>query len=172
MRTTKEIISPSTALLQSRRPKIVIRDFKRGDLTKMTELENLCFPPKQVFSRETLVNFIYHYDSVTLCIENSDNKELLGFLIFTEINLRVWELMTIEVNPSVRKKGFGTKLLSEGLTIVEKYNPSRIILHAAVDNTNALNLYHKFGFNIVKSIRNYYNDGQNAYLMYKEYGHD
>jgi ribosomal-protein-alanine N-acetyltransferase len=98
--------------------------------------------------------------------------DFLGFLIFSEIGFKVWELMTIDVRPIARGKGLGHMLLSEGIGKVEKQEPKRIILHVGITNDIAMKLYLKFGFNIVKKSRNYYNDGQDAYLMYKEYGND
>jgi ribosomal protein S18 acetylase RimI-like enzyme len=151
--------------------KILIRNFAHKDLILMEELERICFPPEQVFSHATLKNFIYNYNSITLCMTRG-KADFLGFLIFSEIGFKVWELMTIDVQPSARGKGLGHILLSEGIGKVEKHEPRSILLHVSITNDSAMKLYLKFGFNIVKNIRNYYNDGQDAYLMYKEYGND
>jgi ribosomal-protein-alanine N-acetyltransferase len=151
--------------------KIQIRSFAYKDLILMERLERICFPPEQVFTQAVLKNFIYNYNSVTLCMTRG-RTDFLGFLIFSEIEFKVWELMTIDVQPSARGKGLGHQLLTDGIGIVEKHEPERIILHVSITNDNAIKLYLKFGFNIVKNIRNYYNSGQDAYLMKKEYGND
>jgi ribosomal-protein-alanine N-acetyltransferase len=97
---------------------------------------------------------------------------LMGFLIFSEIGLDVRELMTIEINPKAQGRGLGFKLLTEGMFIIEKREPRKVLLHVSTLNEKAINMYRKFDFNIVKSVRNYYNIGQSAYLMHKEYSID
>jgi ribosomal-protein-alanine N-acetyltransferase len=151
--------------------KILIRNFTYKDLVLMERLERICFPSEQVFSQATLKNFIYNNNSITLCMTRG-KTDFLGFLIFSEIEYKVWELMTIDVQPSARGKGLGYLLLSEGMGTVEKHEPESIILHVSITNNIAIKLYLKFGFNIVKNIQNYYNGGQDAYLMKKEYGND
>jgi len=171
MNSVREMINTPVNSNKNDFEKIIIRNFEHKDLILMEELEKICFPSEQVFSHATLKNFIYNYNSIKLCM-TLGKADFLGFLIFSEIGFKVWELMTIDVQPSARGKGLGHILLSEGIGIVEKHEPKRIILHVSTTNDIAMKLYFKFGFNIVKNIRNYYNDGQDAYLMYKEYGND
>jgi ribosomal-protein-alanine N-acetyltransferase len=148
-----------------------IREYKSTDLPKMQKLEQICFPPGQAFDRQTLLSLINDFNSIVLCMIYEPD-DLIGFLIFSEIELNVWELMTIEIHPKAQGKGFGYKLLFEGMSIVEKREPRIILLHVSSLNENAIKLYTKFGFYIVKSIQNYYNIGQSAYLMHKEFSND
>ena len=150
---------------------VKIRGYKSTDLPRMQKLEQICFPPGQAFDRQTLLHLINDFNSIVLCLI-CEPDELLGFLIFSEIGLDVWELMTIEIHPKARREGFGYKLLAEGMAMTEKREPRKILLHVSSINENAIKLYTKFGFNIVKSIRNYYNIGQSAYLMHKEFKND
>lgn len=150
---------------------IKIREYKSSDLEGMQKLEQICFPQGQAFDRQTLLHLINDFNSITLCTV-SEYDELLGFLIFSEIGLDVWELMTIEINPKAQGIGLGFKLLAEGMSIIEKRDPRKVLLHVSTLNEKAINMYRKFGFNIVKSVRNYYNIGQSAYLMHKEYSND
>ena len=145
-----------------------IEFYSSSFLPAMQKLEKICFPPDQAFDRRTLLHFMNDYDSVTLCMNRSADN-MIGFLIFSEVDSAIWELMTIEIDPAERGKGFGFLLLSEGMAEVETRKPKAIVLHVSTENKPAIELYRKFGFHIVKSVRNYYNGGQSAFLMQKEF---
>ena len=46
-----------------------------------------------------------------------------------------------------------------------EYHANECYLEVRVSNSTAVNLYTKFGFKLTKTIKAYYRDGENAYVM-------
>ena len=74
-------------------------------------------------------------------------------------------VVSIAVMPEHRGKGIGYTLMKEAMKNMEKYNAKECFLEVRVSNQPAINLYKKLGFQVVKTIRHYYMDGEDAYLM-------
>lgn len=91
---------------------------------------------------------------------------IVGYLYYSMIYDRV-EINQIEVLGEYRRKGIGSKLLSE----VIRNNPCNITLEVRVDNKEAIGLYEKFRFRSVAIRRGYYK-GVDAILMERKYEGD
>lgn len=91
------------------------------------------------------------------------NNAPIGLISFSVIYDRI-ELDYIWVKKEFRNKKIASKLLEYMLQIegINSYS-----LEVAIDNINAINLYKKYGFNIVSTRKKYYNN-KDAYLMVKE----
>jgi ribosomal-protein-alanine N-acetyltransferase len=74
-------------------------------------------------------------------------------------------IISIAVHPNYRGIGIGERLLRENVKQLKDLGAKRVILEVKVDNIQALNLYRKLGFKIVKTLKNYYWDGADAYRM-------
>ena len=73
------------------------------------------------------------------------------------------------VHPDFHSQGVGSALMQAAIDLAERWlNLSRIELTVFTDNTTAIHLYEKFGFQIEGRLRRYaYRDGQyvDSYLM-------
>ncbi|MEM1764016.1 MAG: GNAT family N-acetyltransferase, partial [Candidatus Jordarchaeales archaeon] len=65
-------------------------------------------------------------------------------------------------------RGIGRMLLERGLQAMRKYGAEEAVLEVRVSNEPAISLYKKIGFVVVKTIKGYYHDGEDAYLMCKK----
>jgi ribosomal-protein-alanine N-acetyltransferase len=146
-----------------------LREIRPEDINNLVSLDRECFPSGEVFSIEEFYLYLYYYKSESLIL--SEGGEVNGFVIFSETGPAVWELVTLNVKPRIQGQGFGGKLLYTGIKSVKKHYPKEINLHVRTDNEKAISLYRKFGFVVVNSIRNYYND-KDGYLMRKEFSYD
>ncbi len=75
-------------------------------------------------------------------------------------------ISTIAVHPDYRSRGLGEVLLAgmlgRGIALDAEYS----VLEVRVGNTTAINLYRKYGFEVVGRRKNYYRDnGEDAFLM-------
>lgn len=81
------------------------------------------------------------------------------------------ELHHIEVITSYRRQGLGQQLLNHLIEDVREKGAKRIFLEVSIENSPALKLYEKFGFNRIGTRKGYYTltDGTqvDAYLMEK-----
>ena len=95
-----------------------------------------------------------------------DNDEVVGFIKYDVIYEKV-ELIYIFVCKHCRNKGIASKLLKSLIDrISDKEN---ITLEVRVSNKVAINLYKSCGFNVVATRKRYYENGEDAYLMLKEF---
>lgn len=92
-----------------------------------------------------------------------EKNKPIGIISYSVIYDRV-ELDYIWVHKNYRNKKIASKLIEYmfNATNVKSYS-----LEVAIDNTNAINLYKKYNFNIVSTRKKYYNN-TDAYLMVKE----
>ena len=63
------------------------------------------------------------------------------------------EIDDLIVNPKYQHRGYGKQLLLWGMNKIRKNNKKPITLHVAQWNENAVTLYEKVGFNVIKTKR-------------------
>ena len=78
------------------------------------------------------------------------------------------EILNFCVNKNCQHKGIGTKLLSYAINHLHSKGAKSFILEVRESNANAIKLYRKFGFNLISTRKNYYSNGENAFVLLKE----
>ena len=73
------------------------------------------------------------------------------------------DILSIYVEEKYRKKNLGSSLLEE-LINNNRYLKQSIMLEVSTNNTPAINLYKKMGFQIINIRKKYYENGD-AYVM-------
>ena len=103
-------------------------------------------------------------NSTYFVVKNEEN-EILGFagikIILDEV-----EIMNIVTKKDCRNQGIGKLLLNRIILEAKNKNIRKINLEVNENNSIAIHLYEKFGFNKDGERKNYYRD-QNAILMSK-----
>lgn len=91
-----------------------------------------------------------------------EKDKIIGFIIATDL-IETCDILSIVVDPEHRKKGIASNLIAY---LISELDPSLklITLEVATKNTAAINLYDKFGFEVVNTRKKYYKD-DDAYLM-------
>jgi ribosomal-protein-alanine N-acetyltransferase len=74
-------------------------------------------------------------------------------------------VVSLAVLPEYRRKGLGKGLALNALKGMLGYGAKESFLEVRVSNLTAVRLYEKLGFNIVRDKKNYYKDGEDAYIM-------
>jgi ribosomal-protein-alanine N-acetyltransferase len=75
---------------------------------------------------------------------------------------------TLDVHPSYRRKGMGTRLVFAIEEELRGLGARAIRLEAALENPGAMELYRKAGYRERELVRNYYGRGKDAVRMWKE----
>jgi len=84
--------------------------------------------------------------------------------------VRKGHILSIAVLPEFQGRGIGSALLVEGMKRMrENHRVDSVYLEVRVSNIRAINFYRKFGFEIRNVIPAYYRDGEDAYLMEKDF---
>lgn len=95
-----------------------------------------------------------------------EKNEVVGFagisVIFDEATLN-----NIVVKKSYRGRGIGGELLETLIELCSDLNLKSFTLEVNVENTPALKLYEKFGFENLGIRKKYYNNSTDAYIMTK-----
>ncbi len=139
-----------------------IRAAELTDLSKIVEIEGLCFPEETAFPPGMFAYLIRY--AATLAAFDEDH--MAGFIIGFASGGTGF-IYTLDVHPDYRRKGVGAMLvqaLEEKLRIQEV---KRIRLEAALNNPAALALYRKAGYREGEMLRNYYGHGKHAVRMWK-----
>lgn len=143
-----------------------IKKVKSRDLRKIIKLEKKVFK-ENAFSKKLMKeiieqNFIFHK------LETEGFfKKIIGFIVVILDMKDRANLINFVINSKHQGNGYGTLLLQNTLSVIAS-KPNRIkkvILNVNTKNSNAIQLYEKFGFKIIKIIENYYQNQEAAYLM-------
>ena len=111
-----------------------------------------------------LKNELNSKNSTYFVVKNEEN-EILGFAGI-KIILDEAEIMNIATKKACRNQGIGKLLLDRIILEAKNKNIRKINLEVNENNSIAIHLYEKFGFNKDGERKNYYRD-QNAILMSK-----
>jgi len=139
---------------------LIIRTVKPEDLKNIYLIERLSFErPYPSSYLETLA----HLSPETFLVV-SLNGHVVGYSA-SVLSGSEGHIISIAVHPNYRGIGIGEKLLRENVKRLKDLGARKIVLEVKVDNVQALSLYRKLGFRIVKTLKNYYWDGTDAYKM-------
>lgn len=97
-----------------------------------------------------------------------DGDELIGFVVGMQVDCERGRILSMAVSKSHRRQGIGSALMKEILKRFKKANLKFACLEVRVSNKAAQLFYEKLGFRKIGIIENYYEDGENAYLMERE----
>lgn len=71
----------------------------------------------------------------------------------------------IAVHPDRRGEGIGSTLLTRALTVLESDGADSVKLEVRASNDVAKHLYRRFGFDVLRTVPGYYEDGEDAVVM-------
>jgi ribosomal-protein-alanine N-acetyltransferase len=159
-----------------------LRDFQSNDLEALWRIDQECFPPGIAYSKAELRAYIESAEAFAIVAEIA-SKELKtspghdpeaasslpisGFIVAEASRKGVGHIITIDVLPDGRRSGIGFALLTAAEERLRRAQCQRVRLEAAVDNVVALSFYQRHGYAIVKTIRGYYSNGGDAYVLAK-----
>jgi ribosomal-protein-alanine acetyltransferase len=112
-------------------------------------------------------NNIYETNPDEFIVVEKAHK-LIGFILGIKINKKLAKILMLSVSKQYQNKRVGTKLLLYFLTKVSKEKIKIIELDVRTDNKKAINFYKKNGFKIKEKIKQFYQNGKDAYTMVKQ----
>ena len=149
-----------------------IRKTEGGDLEQVMDINQDCLPEN--YSHYFFVDLYTHFPE-TFIVAEKDSK-IVGYIMcrietgFSSLRLlKKGHVISFAVLPEFRNLGVGFEILDESLHAMAKYyHAKECYLEVRVSNTQAINLYSKAGFTTEKTIKGYYADGENAFMMNKK----
>lgn len=149
-----------------------IRWMTELDLDAVYQIEvDSFFTPwsKRSILREIIENKLSGFFVLVEMQEDGQEGDVLGYYCTWHI-LEESNLNRIAVKPARRGEGLSIKLMDHFMRACKANGSQKIFLEVRVDNVSAIALYHRYGFEIIATRKNYYADlHQDAYVMEIDY---
>lgn len=134
------------------------------DIDSILAIENECFQKPwtlNMFVEDIVVNDKARYYVVEY------NTEIIGYAGYWHIQDEA-HITNIAIKPKYQRAGIGTLLLKNMLLILAKENIKRATLEVKKSNKMAIKLYEQAGFMIEGTRKAYYENSEDALIMWKE----
>ena len=148
-----------------------LRPFKTSDLEGVIQINRECLPEN--YSPHFFINLYKRFPATFIVAEV--NGEIVGYIMCRiETGIPSFKLLgiakkghviSIAVLPTHHRKGIGYSLILEATKAMVNYNAKECYLEVRESNLSAVYLYKKLGFETARTLRNYYADGEDAFVM-------
>jgi ribosomal-protein-alanine N-acetyltransferase len=159
-------------------------DFRREDFETLWGIDQQCFAPGIAYSRRELSAYIRQWGSFTLVAKSAPetgkeaqsgssskanlDSSIVGFLVAAASRRGVGHIITIDVLPSARRFGLGSKMLTAAEDRLRSGGCRSVYLETAVDNQAALAFYKRHQYFLVKTVPRYYGNEVDALVLEKD----
>ena len=131
------------------------------DLGKIYKIEVESFPyPYGIDILQQLINLGIGF------LVAVEDETVVGYIVFWLKEEKRGHIISLAVDKKYRGRKIATQLLTKVVIIFKGVEANKITLEVRGDNEGAIEFYKKFGFLIDRKVPNYYEDGQEAYVMY------
>lgn len=144
-----------------------LRPAERADLLAVMRIERASFPqpwPYDAFRRYLdRPGFLVAVDHRG---EGVDGDPVVGYIVADLVRnygRPLGHVKNLAVHPDRRGEGVGSALLSRVLTVLS--NARTVKLEVRASNDPAKELYRRFGFEPMRRVERYYDDGEDAIVM-------
>ena len=148
-----------------------LRRFKPSDLDGVIRINRECLPEN--YTALFFINLYKRFPQTFIVAEA--NGEIVGYIMCRiETGIPSFKLLgitkkghviSIAVLPSHHRKGIGYALMREATQAMVNYNAKECYLEVRESNLSALHLYKKLGFETARTVRKYYADGEDAFVL-------
>lgn len=136
---------------------------KSEDVNSIFEIENSSFITDG-FTKRQFTYLVNKAKGIFYVLKHNDNIRAY-ISILSNSQSRKLRIYSIAVHPDYRKKHYAQILLDKAIEFAKVKYISVINLEVKTNNIPAIKLYEKKGFIIVNLKKNYYKDGEDAYVM-------
>lgn len=155
-----------------------IRDYRAADFDQLWRVDQLCFAPGIAYTQMELNGFIMKRNAITLVAEFLRDEaatslaraleRIAGYVVAHPIRRKYARIITLDILPEARRLGLATSLMNACEERLRSLGCSEVYLETAVNNEPGIRLYRKLGYEILKTIPEYYSSHSlDAYQMGK-----
>ena len=144
-----------------------VRQAVRADLLAVYQIERASFPqpwPYSAFER-----FLGEPGFLVAAADTDESDpSVVGFVVADAVpnhGQPIGHVKDLAVHPEFRGRGVGKSLFERGLGVLEANGVASVKLEVRASNERARSLYRQFDFAHVRTIPNYYDDGENAHVL-------
>jgi ribosomal-protein-alanine N-acetyltransferase len=143
-----------------------VRPLTPDQLDEVLRLNLRCFRNGENYTKHTFAFLLNEPGTISYRVVDAAG-EMVGFAVVMINQNGAAHLTTIGVAPEHRRRGVASRLLVQLEKALAAKRIPTIVLEVRVGNTNAQELYRRSGYNVVQRIANYYNNGEDCFLMMK-----
>jgi ribosomal-protein-alanine N-acetyltransferase len=104
-------------------------------------------------------------------VATNDQDQIVGYAAVLVVAPGVEaDVLTVAVLPEYARQGIATHFMGELETWSQAKQALAMMLEVGTENTNAIALYEKLGYQAIATRKNYYGQGLDAFVMRKEFG--
>jgi ribosomal-protein-alanine N-acetyltransferase len=92
------------------------------------------------------------------------NSQIIGYIGVAYVGEDA-DIQTIAITTESQRKGYGEQLIITALNFLSKHGIKKVFLEVEVNNSPAISMYQKLGFQNLTIRLNYYGPGKNAQTM-------
>jgi ribosomal-protein-alanine N-acetyltransferase len=149
-----------------------VRDYRAADFDRLWEIDQRCFPFGISYTQMELSGFITKRNAITLVgefqpeeakhdgaaasAEGNSADRSAGFVIAHPIRRQYGRILTLDILPEARRHGLGIKLMTACEERLRSLGCADVYLETAVNNEPAVQLYSKLGYQVLRTIPDYY----------------
>jgi len=142
-------------------PNLKIRPVCFEDLPQIEEIESSSFPdPYPLLLFETLA--AHNPETFLIAVEG---KRIVGYISAMNEKQKTIHIASIAVHPTRRRRSIARRLVTALLKTLRSMNVASVKLEVRSSNTAARSLYETLGFRHSKTLKGYYEDGEDAAVM-------
>ncbi len=142
---------------------MILRRATAADIDRIAEMEKVCFP-EEPWSRE-MVAAEFSGLNPTRYYAAEENGELIAYAGIWIIPPEGY-ITNVAVHPDCRRKGTGSRVLQKLIEEASSEGVTDVTLEVRVSNAPAIALYKSFGFEETGIRPKYYQDHEDALIMW------
>jgi ribosomal-protein-alanine N-acetyltransferase len=141
------------------------------DLPVLVSMERVLFADSPWTTGQFKEEFKGVPNSRYFMVAANDQDQIVGYAAVLVVAPGVEaDVLTVAVLPEYARQGIATHFMGE----LEKWSQEKqalaMMLEVGTDNTRAIALYEKLGYQTIATRKNYYGQGLDAFVMRKEFG--
>ncbi len=140
-----------------------IRNAEISDIERVVEIANSSLTE---YYTTNLMMDLFHSWSEGFMVYTLNDK-VIGFIAGGKFSRTEARILLLAVDDRFRRMGIGKALMNEFIDLCRMHNIMSIRLEVRTDNADAIRFYQRYGFSTISTIRAYYSDSSDAYLMWK-----
>jgi ribosomal-protein-alanine acetyltransferase len=144
----------------------LVRRAKPADLDRILKIEDESFG-RDAYERKLFAAYLRKSGDFFLVARQAG--EICGYILARPIRGRMpaAELVSIAVARAMRGTGAGLALMNSAWRVLSRRGIVRLVLMVKVTNRRARRFYDRYGFEKIRIVAGYYEDGRDGLLMEK-----
>jgi ribosomal-protein-alanine N-acetyltransferase len=151
---------------------VYVRPARTADVPGLLLIEHSCFQPEEAFTIRQIRGLVENPNVLCRVADGlgppGTGLTIAGWcvaLIRQHRGHRSGRIYTLAIDPACRGKGIGRLLLNDALRELRERGVRHVYLEVRADNDRAIALYEKAGFECVRLLPDYYDEGRHGISM-------